>query len=435
MAHILWANSTQMYLMAVLHLMLQYITMALQNHIFSDQFLKLDGSNANSDIDITPYNLTVNNISAFNLKSPASYIIWTDGSTIYALNGSTGKIDYSGTDAATVIQNAVDNGSVISFTDATFVISDTITVPANKIIYLNKATIDFTPTNKHCIEIQGRNTYIFGGKIQLPSGFSSAGIYLNGTNIIASSPVMPIEIAYTNILGQDTSAGKGIWVDSETSGAITWLKVHNIFVYSLETGLLLRQQGTGYVNGNTLYGNTLYWCKYPIRFLATNSDNLKLNTIRDCQIQTKTSVTTRVLLATGGSYNTIECEIWDWHVAVSSDAVELYPITEWNYLDLNFHGVTATYIDNGTDNKIIRRDIKTSNSGTAIFSGDGTNTSFTISHGLATTPSQVLITPTNSSMASATWWVSAKSSTTFTITFSTAPSNGDKLSFDWYAEV
>jgi len=69
------------------------------------------------------------------------------------------------------------------------------------------------------------------------------------------------------------------------------------------------------------------------------------------------------------------------------------------------------------------------------ITGDGTNTSFSISHGLSTTPSQVLVTPTNSSMASATWWVSAKSSTTFTITFSTAPSNGDKLSFDWYAEV
>jgi len=31
--------------------------------IFSNEFLKLDGSNANSDIDITPYNITVGNIS------------------------------------------------------------------------------------------------------------------------------------------------------------------------------------------------------------------------------------------------------------------------------------------------------------------------------------------------------------------------------------
>jgi len=83
--------------------------------IFSNQFLKLDGSNANSDIDITPYNLTVNNISAFNLKSSASYIIWTDGTTVYAMNGSTGEIDYSGTDASSVIQNVLDNTSGVVF--------------------------------------------------------------------------------------------------------------------------------------------------------------------------------------------------------------------------------------------------------------------------------------------------------------------------------
>ncbi|RLC77390.1 MAG: hypothetical protein DRI61_11650, partial [Chloroflexi bacterium] len=73
--------------------------------------------------------------------------------------------------------------------------------------------------------------------------------------------------------------------------------------------------------------------------------------------------------------------------------------------------------------------------GSYEITGDGTNTSFTISHGLATTPSQVLITPTNSSMASATYWVSAKDATTFTITFSSAPASGTKLSFDWYAKV
>ena len=38
----------------------------------------------------------------------ASYVIWKDGSTYYAKNGITGAIDYSGTDASTVIQNAFD---------------------------------------------------------------------------------------------------------------------------------------------------------------------------------------------------------------------------------------------------------------------------------------------------------------------------------------
>jgi parallel beta-helix repeat protein len=48
----------------------------------------------------------------------ATYLIWTDGSTIYAKNGLTGIIAYSGSDAATVINNAVtatyeDGGGIV----------------------------------------------------------------------------------------------------------------------------------------------------------------------------------------------------------------------------------------------------------------------------------------------------------------------------------
>ena len=41
-------------------------------------------------------------------QQPYSYVIWTDGTNYYAKNGKTGQIDFSGTDASTVIQNAID---------------------------------------------------------------------------------------------------------------------------------------------------------------------------------------------------------------------------------------------------------------------------------------------------------------------------------------
>jgi len=41
--------------------------------------------------------------------SPYSYLIWTDGTTYYAKNGETGAIEYSGTDAVTVITNAINS--------------------------------------------------------------------------------------------------------------------------------------------------------------------------------------------------------------------------------------------------------------------------------------------------------------------------------------
>jgi len=37
----------------------------------------------------------------------ASYVIWTDGTYVYAKNGITGAVDFKGTDASTVIQSAV----------------------------------------------------------------------------------------------------------------------------------------------------------------------------------------------------------------------------------------------------------------------------------------------------------------------------------------
>jgi hypothetical protein len=39
---------------------------------------------------------------------PANYVVFIEGSTVKAQNGHTGNIDYSGTDASTVIQQAID---------------------------------------------------------------------------------------------------------------------------------------------------------------------------------------------------------------------------------------------------------------------------------------------------------------------------------------
>jgi len=58
---------------------------------------------------------------------PTSYQIETNGTTIWAINGETGVIDYSGTDAVTVIQDAVDaltDGGSIFIKKGTYVFTD-----------------------------------------------------------------------------------------------------------------------------------------------------------------------------------------------------------------------------------------------------------------------------------------------------------------------
>jgi len=45
-----------------------------------------------------------------SMVTEASYIIFQDSGTVYARNGLTGEIQFSGTDASTVINNVLTNG-------------------------------------------------------------------------------------------------------------------------------------------------------------------------------------------------------------------------------------------------------------------------------------------------------------------------------------
>jgi len=72
-----------------------------------------------------------------NLEQTASYIIYTDGATIYALNGSTGKIDYSGTDASSIIQNAINqltSGGMIILKRGEYQITSKISIDTPSIV-------------------------------------------------------------------------------------------------------------------------------------------------------------------------------------------------------------------------------------------------------------------------------------------------------------
>lgn len=66
-----------------------------------------------SSTNISVVNITTTNINGVNFSSnlyePYSYLIYTDGMTIFAKNGTTGKIDFSGTNASYVVQSSLDS--------------------------------------------------------------------------------------------------------------------------------------------------------------------------------------------------------------------------------------------------------------------------------------------------------------------------------------
>jgi parallel beta-helix repeat protein len=76
----------------------------------------------------------------------------------------------------------------------------------------------------------------------------------------------------------------------------------------------------------------------------------------------------------------------------------------------------------------------TENGGTATFSGNGSTKTFTIAHGLASTPTKVLVTA-GSDAAKGDFYATADA-TNITVTYGTAPPSGtNNVVLNWYAEV
>jgi hypothetical protein len=83
---------------------------------------------------------------------------------------------------------------------------------------------------------------------------------------------------------------------------------------------------------------------------------------------------------------------------------------------------------------LIPKDAPEAKWGSATKTGDATWTTHVVTHGLTAAPTTVQLTPT-SAAASAAAWVSAKTATTFTITFAAAPANAAVASWDYQANI
>ena len=82
---------------------------------FAAEDWNLAGTSTFTGVSITDMNVS-GNITGLVANESYSYLIWTDGTNYYAKNGSSGKVDYRGTNASLVIQNAYD--ALPDYTDA-----------------------------------------------------------------------------------------------------------------------------------------------------------------------------------------------------------------------------------------------------------------------------------------------------------------------------
>lgn len=95
-------------------------------------------------------------------------------------------------------------------------------------------------------------------------------------------------------------------------------------------------------------------------------------------------------------------------------------------------GMTPSkFTDSGSNNEFkYNKGYITENSGSASITTGQTTVS--VNHGLATTLTNVVITPT-SSTGGKDWWVSGKAASQFTINIDSTHTSD--ISFDWYGEV
>jgi len=417
----------------------------------------------------------VDNLSINNLQSEASYIIWTDGTYYYAMNGATELIEFKSTNASWVIQNCLDaltNSGRILIKKGTY--------------ELNFISAFYIGNSKYCLSIDNDNIEIIGEKgatLKVKDGVDIGGtnsdtdflvmIRVNASNIKISGLIFDGNYANINV-GQVIPIWHGgdkvevagnifknfykwaIWGDGEGK---RW-NIHDNLIYGPYNGIALHNAGLNSMIHNNIIGVESY-CITGIMIDSVENVHIYNNIIRRPSINgiylydavSYCKIHDNIILGKSGTGTGKGIKIQSKE---SSESVCKYNEIKNNY----FRGVYTSQLDIGVyisdsyvENTIIENNIfvdiptpisdfgtntkiadnygyTTENSGLAEIVGDNSNTTFYIAHGLAGTPTWVSITPTNTSMASATWFwnQSATNETVFAITFTTAPASGEKLS-------
>lgn len=155
------------------------------------------------------------------------------------------------------------------------------------------------------------------------------------------------------------------------------------------------------------------------------------------------------------SYHEIETE----GAAASDDLDTISGVTPGRIIVIKAHDAAHTVVlKNGTGNLMLGMDIYLDDADKhVILIGDGSNnlrllgiapkiaansgsgeviataTTVDVSHGLATTPTRVLVTPTAAWGSAAKLYISTKGTSTFTVAVDVAP--GTTFTFDWRASI
>jgi len=416
-------------------------------------------------------------------EKSASYIIWTDGTYIYAVNGHTGKVEFSGTDAATVIQsaiNALTEGGKIIIREGEYT-ADISLKSGVALIGSSRAEnfIDFPDAPKTGTIINGtvsvegtstavtdrimgvviRDLFIKGSlKIKYATGVTLENVFVHANG---GTYAIWVDSSYTIIFRGVRVAGAtyGFYVHNEVSTDPTsnvWMDYcfteNNGYAIYSDANLGHRIVFSGWIESErAFYGYALDIC---------NSKLLMGNYNYNCIECTVLHATNLVMI---GNYGGTAIKINDWGVAhLASCSITKFENAFYagSNADIHAKGIDVAYctylfhlsssanarafmtgriaaIDSGIGvvpgtwrfEGYTNANILSKNRGTATISSG--NSSVTVNHGLVKAPAIVKLTGTDSEVKDC--WVTNVTDTQFTINAPAAVSANRNVY--WEAEV
>ena len=265
-----------------------------------------------------------------HLQLPASYIIFTDGdSTIYALNGETGRIDYQGTDAAGVIRQTVAKNRKVFIKNGLYPFSSPVDLDSSFILELEPGAILEVPN--------GYSSYVFG--------FVDQGDHLGNASIAggkireAGSP----QRLWQAVLLK--SSGKGILFNT----------VKDICIVDAGVAItLLIDDSEGWINGNEFKSIRIWHPRIFIDFVvsADTARGFHRNYFEDImgQAQSYTTYGARNVRDIGNVF--LDVKFWDLHYNPSAISAS---ISEYARDTIILGGIMSNqnFEDNGIRTQII----------------------------------------------------------------------------------
>src|SRR3990172_5424314 len=230
-----------------------------------------------------------------------SYIIFTDGTSIFARNGNTGAIDYSGTTFSTVTQNAINAiggvgsiffakqinpqpGHTVTFFGQNVPYDyrplSTVNVPYGVSLFSNAAVFDVSGINSTVFVINSIASTTTNGFAETVSNFNVIGslsnsnttfIYILRTNrgifvdtIITnfvSNPIVIVGEAYDSVIA-NSNFNQGVTAISGSKGAYTTgpndLNIVNTAIQVFTTGITISDAYS--VSAVNIYCEAVFLC-------------------------------------------------------------------------------------------------------------------------------------------------------------------------------